>query len=218
MVEAQVGYLLLAIDPTPRQILNVTARRGRGAVAAPVVRGLLDGPRSRLAREGPPEVGREVTPGLATPRWRRRVAGKRRGRRYARHVGSGPPAVAAVRRGTRRCPRARRCRNRGHHRKGVVGARRTRRAGAWSEGELPRHRSGAPTGRRSGDTGVCRCDIAQPRPCPSARPRERNPENGSSGRGERSQTSTTDLNVPVSLPLEIALTGMERGIRSVVEV
>jgi hypothetical protein len=29
------------------------------------------------------------------------------------------------------------------------------------------------------------------------------------GRGERRQTSTTDLNVPVRLPLEIALTGVE---------
>ena len=33
---------------------------------------------------------------------------------------------------------------------------------------------------------------------------------GQSGRGERRQTSTTDLNVPVRLPLEIALTGVER--------
>jgi hypothetical protein len=74
------------------------------------------------------------------------------------------------------------------------------------------HRSAAPRGQRSGDTGVCRCDIAHPRSCPSTRLRARNPENGCSGRGERSQTSTTDLNVPVSLPLEIALTGMERGI------
>ena len=44
----------------------------------------------------------------------------------ARHVGSGPPAVAAVRRGTRRCPRARRSRNRGrqpYRRRGMVGAR-----------------------------------------------------------------------------------------------
>jgi len=30
------------------------------------------------------------------------------------------------------------------------------------------------------------------------------------GRGERRQTSTTDLDVPVRLPLEIALTGVER--------
>ncbi len=30
------------------------------------------------------------------------------------------------------------------------------------------------------------------------------------GRGERRQTSTTDLTVPVRLPLEIALTGVER--------
>ena len=30
------------------------------------------------------------------------------------------------------------------------------------------------------------------------------------GRGERSQTSTTDLNVPARLPLEIVLTGVER--------
>jgi hypothetical protein len=33
------------------------------------------------------------------------------------------------------------------------------------------------------------------------------------GRGERRQTSTTDLNVPVRLPLEIALTGVERCLR-----
>jgi hypothetical protein len=33
-----------------------------------------------------------------------------------------------------------------------------------------------------------------------------------SGRGERRQTSTTDLVVPVRLPLEIALTGVERWI------
>ena len=33
---------------------------------------------------------------------------------------------------------------------------------------------------------------------------------GEFGRGERRQTSTTDLNVPVRLPLEIALTGVER--------
>lgn len=33
---------------------------------------------------------------------------------------------------------------------------------------------------------------------------------GRSGRGERRQTSTTDLNVPVRLPLEIALTGVAR--------
>ena len=33
-----------------------------------------------------------------------------------------------------------------------------------------------------------------------------------SGRGERSRTSRTDLNVPVSLPLKIALTGVERWI------
>jgi hypothetical protein len=99
--------------------------------------------------------------------------------------GRGPPAVAAVRRGTRRCPRARRSRNRGHHREEVVGARRGRRIGAWSEGELPRHRSAAPTGRRSRDTGVCRCDIARPRPCPSVRLRARKPANGCSGRGER---------------------------------
>jgi hypothetical protein len=32
------------------------------------------------------------------------------------------------------------------------------------------------------------------------------------GRGERRQTSMTDLNVPVHLPLEIALTGVERWI------
>jgi hypothetical protein len=32
------------------------------------------------------------------------------------------------------------------------------------------------------------------------------------GRGERRHTARTDLNVPVRLPLEIALTGMERGI------
>jgi len=30
------------------------------------------------------------------------------------------------------------------------------------------------------------------------------------GRGERRQTSATDLNVPVRLPLEIALTGVAR--------
>jgi len=30
------------------------------------------------------------------------------------------------------------------------------------------------------------------------------------GRGERSQTSTSDLNVPVRLPLEIALMGVEQ--------
>ena len=33
---------------------------------------------------------------------------------------------------------------------------------------------------------------------------------GQSGRGERRQTSATDLNVPVRLPLEIALTGVAR--------
>ena len=35
---------------------------------------------------------------------------------------------------------------------------------------------------------------------------------GQSGRGERRQTSTTDLNVPARLPLEIALTGVEQWI------
>lgn len=33
------------------------------------------------------------------------------------------------------------------------------------------------------------------------------------GRGERSQTSTTDLNVPARLPLEIEVTGPERWLR-----
>ncbi len=36
---------------------------------------------------------------------------------------------------------------------------------------------------------------------------------GRSGRGERRQASTTDLNVPVSLPLSIALTGSARWLR-----
>lgn len=35
---------------------------------------------------------------------------------------------------------------------------------------------------------------------------------GEFGRGERSQTSTTDLNVPARLPLEIALTGVAQWI------
>jgi len=35
---------------------------------------------------------------------------------------------------------------------------------------------------------------------------------GEFGRGERRQTSTTDLSVPASLPLEIAITGIERWV------
>ena len=34
-----------------------------------------------------------------------------------------------------------------------------------------------------------------------------------SGRGERSQAAAPDLNVPVRLPLEIALTGVEQWMR-----
>ena len=37
---------------------------------------------------------------------------------------------------------------------------------------------------------------------------------GQSGRGERSQTSTTDLNVPVRLLLEIEVTGAEPWLRN----
>src|SRR5450759_4880613 len=36
-------------------------------------------------------------------------------------------------------------------------------------------------------------------------------ENGCSGRGERSHTTATDLNVPASLHLEVEVTGVERS-------